>query len=381
MTALPMNLKPCRDQLCELSQVALLRLSRVNRYVSVLVFFLALSTTVYSQADVPENPLFASDEILEIHLSGDVRSLMLDRTNDAPYYPMTLTYQDQGQDHKVPLKVRTRGHFRLDAMNCTYPPLMLNFSKKTELPAPFTNQDKIKLVTPCKAEKYVVQEYLVYKVYNLITPKSLKARLTKFVLHDTIKGKTAQPLYGVLLEDDDDMALRNGAFITERKAIKPEATVRDDFLKMAVFEYLIGNTDWSVQYQQNIELIVPDSTSLPSTVAYDFDHAGIVRAPYAKPAPELRLGSTLTRRYRGFCVNDMAEFEEVFALFNSLKDKIYAVYSGNPLLDEKYISSTIKFLDEFYATINDPAKAKKEFLYPCDKYGTGNVVIKGLQNN
>jgi hypothetical protein len=294
---------------------------------------------------------------------------------------MSLSYQDQGKDHKVPVKVRTRGHFRLDAANCTYPPLLLNFSKKKELPFPFTNQDKIKLVTPCKAEKYVVQEYLVYKVYNLITPKSLKARLTKFILHDTIKGKTAQPLYGILLEDNDDMASRNNAFVMERKAVKPESTERSNFLTMAVFEYLIGNTDWSVQYLQNIELIAADSVSLPSTVAYDFDHAGIVRAPYAKPAPELNLGSTLTRRYRGFCVNDMAEFEEVFARFNSLKDKIYAVYSGNPLLDAKYISNTIKFLDEFYATINDPAKAKKEFLYPCDKHGTGNVVIKGLQNN
>ena len=371
-----MNLHSSCQRKRLLSHAVIPRPWRLIRSVRFLALILAVHPAVYSQT-----LLFDSDEILEIRLSGDTRSLLNERTTDAPYYPITLSYQDQGTEYKVPLKVRTRGHFRLSAANCAYPPLLLNFSEITELPPPFTNQDKIKLVTPCKAEKYVIHEYLVYKLYNLITPKSLKARLTKFTLNDTIRGKTGQPLYGILLEEDDQMALRNGAFITEKKAIKPEATERTDFLKMAVFEYLIGNTDWSVQYQQNVELIVRDSTGIPTTVAYDFDHAGIVRAPYAKPAPELLLGSTLTRRYRGFCVKDMAEFAEVFALFNSLKEKIYAIYAGNPLLDEKYISSTIKFLDEFYATINVPAKAKKEFMYPCDKYGTGNVVIKGLQNN
>lgn len=372
-----MNLQAYYDQVPQFSQgAAIARTSELYRTIGIIVFLLVFSSAVYSQ-----NGLFDSDEILEIKLSGDTRSLLNERKPDGPYYPITLSYQHEGTNYQVPVKVRTRGHFRLDAANCAYPPLLLNFSKKKELPPPFTNQDKIKLVTPCKADKYVVQEYLVYKVYNLITPKSLKARLIKFVVNDTIKGKTGQPLYGILLEDDDLMASRNGAFTVERKATKPESTQREDFLKMAVFEYLIGNTDWSVQYQQNIELIVSDSAAIPSTVAYDFDHAGIVRAPYAKPAPELKLSSTLTRRYRGFCVNDMAEFADVFALFNSLKEKIYAVYTGNSLLDEKYIASTTKFLDEFYATINDPEKAKREFMYPCDKYGTGNVVIKGLQND
>ncbi|HEY5919439.1 MAG TPA: hypothetical protein VIU13_18600 [Chryseolinea sp.] len=349
--------------------------------VAGTVFWFVLCGPVFSQTDTPQSPLFATEDILEIRLSGNVRSLMDERTPDSKYYPLTLSYQDNGNSFKVPVKVKTRGHFRLDRANCTYPPLMLNFSKKTELPAPFTNQDKIKLVTPCRTEKYVVQEYLVYKLYNLVTPKSLKARLARVVYDDTVKGKTTQPLYGILLEDDDDMASRNGAIVAEKKIVRPETAHRSDFLKMAVFEYLIGNTDWSVQYLQNIKLIAKDSISVRSTVAYDFDHAGIVDAPYAKPAPELMLASTSTRRYRGFCVDDMTAFKEVFAFYNELKEKIYGVYSGNPLLDEKYIKATLKFLDDFYVTINDPKKAQKEFLYPCEKSGTGNVVIKGLQNN
>lgn len=376
-----MGLLPANDQTRHRRAEVFLRPRIGIRCACVLLIFPLTYNAAFSQTNNPQSPLFASDEILEIRLSGDTRALLNDRKQDAPYYPVTLSFLDQGKGYKVPLKVRTRGHFRLDPANCTYPPLLLNFSKKKDLPNPFSGQDKIKLVTPCRADKYVIQEFQVYKLYNLITPKSLQARLTKVIFEDTVRAKTTQALYGILLEDDDQMASRNGSFVTEKKSVRPESTNRSDFLKMAVFEYLIGNTDWSVQYLQNIELIVSDSAAIPSTVAYDFDHAGIVRAPYAKPAPELMMGSTLMRRYRGFCVNDMSEFTEVFALFNQLKDSIYGVYTNNPLLEEKYVKSTVKFLDEFYGTINDPVKAKKEFMYPCDKDGTGNVVIKGLKQD
>jgi hypothetical protein len=51
------------------------------------------------------------------------------------------------------------------------------------------------------------------------------------------------------------------------------------------------------------------------------------------------------------------------------------------MLEESYLKSTLKFLDDFYKTINDPKKLKYEFQYPCDPNGTGNVVIQGLKKN
>lgn len=54
-------------------------------------------------------------------------------------------------------------------------------------------------------------------------------------------------------------------------------TQNEAYLTMAVFQYFIGNTDWSVEYQQNIKLLAIDSTSIPTTVPYDFDHAGTVK--------------------------------------------------------------------------------------------------------
>ena len=150
---------------------------------------------------------------------------------------------------------------------------------------------------------------------------------------------------------------------------------------MAMFEYLIGNTDWSLQYQQNIKLIARDSLSVPYTVPYDFDHAGMVNAPYALPAEELQMRSVRERRYRGYCITDMKQFAETFALYNSLKNDIYKLYTSCQLLDAKSIKAATQYLDEFYNTINNEKKIASEFGYPCDKNGTGNVIIKGLKED
>jgi hypothetical protein len=150
---------------------------------------------------------------------------------------------------------------------------------------------------------------------------------------------------------------------------------------MAVFEFLIGNTDWSIQYLQNIKLLAPDSNAMPTPVPYDFDMSGLVNTPYAKPAEELMLSSVSERRYRGYCIKDMTQFDQVIGLYNHLKDSIYWTITNCHELDDKFKRSTLKFIDEFYETIDNPTAVKKAFQYPCDKSGTGNVVIKGLRDN
>ena len=326
--------------------------------------------------------LFDDDEVLELTLRGDLKTAFKDRGDEPQYHPATIRYKADGKEINIPVEIKTRGHFRKLSSNCKYPPLFLNFTKNTTpQSAVFYGQNKVKLVTPCQDDQYVINEYLVYKLYNLITPKSFRAKLVKIIYQDTVKNKSSDPYYGILLEEERQMAMRNQCLSLKKMGLRPEIIVKDDFLKMAVFEYMIGNTDWSVQYLQNIKLITTDSLSIPTAIPYDFDHAGIVRAPYAKPAPELQMGSTLNRRYRGYCLPEMDQFTEVFETFNKLKDDFYAIYDGNPLLSNTYQNQTLKYLDQFYETINDPKKAEKAFCYPCNKSGTGNIVIKGLKKN
>ena len=324
--------------------------------------------------------LFSNDSVLKITLSGNLRDLMTDRGETPKNHPVVISYNQEGKEVSVNAEARTRGHFRRTMGNCTYPPLLLQFTKNDELSSSiFSEQRRLKLVMPCVSDDYVVREWLVYRIYNLVTPKSFRARLVSVELNDTKKKKSTTPTYGILLEEENQMANRNENVLIRRQ-LRPEQTDSLPFLTMAVFQYLIGNTDWSVQYQ-NIKLIARDSTTaIPVTVPYDFDHAGLVSPPYARPAEELRMNSVRDRRYRGYCLPDPAKFVPVVALYNELKPAIYKLYTDCPLLDAKYVKSTIKYLDDFYQTINDPAMMKKEFGYPCDKNGTGNVVIKGLKD-
>ena len=349
----------------------------IKQALLFLLCFFILSTTLGQSSN-----LFDADEVIALNLRGDLKTVFKDRGDDPQYHSATLQYKADLNTINIPIKIKTRGHFRKISSNCKYPPIFLNF-KKSSIPksSVFEGQDKVKLVTPCRGEKYVVNEYLVYKLYNLITPRSFKVRLVKVIFQDTVKNKSSIPYYGILMEEEKQMAKRNQSSSLEKIGLRPEGTQKEDFLKMAVFEYMIGNTDWSVQFQQNIKLITTDSSSLPIAIPYDFDHAGIVRAPYAEPPPELLLNSTLQRRYRGYCIPEMNQFTAVFETFNQLKDDFYALYDGNPLLSSSYQKQTLKFLDQFYETINDPEKAAKAFSYPCDKSGTGNVVIQGLKKN
>ncbi|WP_372643929.1 hypothetical protein [Ancylomarina sp.] len=328
-----------------------------------------------------QNALFESDEIFNICLRGDIRELFKDRRGEPRYHPLLMKYiMANGETDSLNIRIKTRGNFRRKRENCKIPPLLLNFdSVQIQSNDLFSGQDKIKLVTPCIDHKYVLREYLIYKVFQLISKNSFQVRLVELCFEDSIKGKKTEDQYGILLEDQNLLADRLQAQLFKRANTRPQRNIKKEFLNMVVFQYLIGNTDWSIQYRHNIKLIHIKGKNGLIPIPYDFDHAGLVNAPYAKPAKELRMNSVRQRRYRGYCIEDMREFQPTFDLFNKLKKAIYAIYTDNPLLEEKYIKQSLKYLDEFYQTINNPKMAAKTFQYPCNPHGTGNVVIKGLK--
>jgi len=346
------------------------------------IFLCSFPILFFGEVTSAQTGLFESDEVLPVKLKGALRGLLNDRSSVPQNFPLVLSVaKEDSTQTEIPVQVKTRGHFRRTMGGCTYPPLLIQFPKEGPyLSSIFKQQKKMKLVMPCSGDNYVVREWLVYKLYNLFTPLSFRARLVQVTMQDEKTKKTSGPFYGLLLEEEKQMARRNKMIAVEKK-LNPRQVQADPFLTMAVFQYLIGNTDWSTQYLQNIKLLAKDSLAIPIAVPYDFDHAGIVNAPYAKPAEELQMRSIQERRYRGYCMPDLKPFEPVIALYNSLKNEIYSLYATCPLLDEKYKKSTARYLDEFYATINNPKAWQKDFAYPCDKNGTGNVVIKGLKED
>jgi len=331
----------------------------------LLYVFLSL-VPLLGQAQ-PET-LFGPSEPIAFTLRGDLGALLGDRGDQPGYHPIELVWST---GKTAAIQAKTRGHFRKSMMNCGMPPLMIDFSNALPGGGP------LKLVTPCADDRLVFREYMVYKVYQLFTEMSFRVRLAKVTLEDTGRKGKVRTITAFLIEDEESVAQRNNLQLLERDQVRPETTDRQTFLTMAMFELLVANTDWSVQYRQNIKLLTDGKTIF--TVPYDFDHAGVVGAPYAKPAPELEMTSVRERRYRGFCVREMSAFGETIELFKLKKNAILALYSGNVLLDEKYAAGAVKFIEEFYAMLESEKSRNSVLGYPCRPDGTGNVVIKGLR--
>ena len=77
------------------------------------------------------NGLFDRDDVLTLQLSGEVRELLKDRSDDMQYHPITLSYLT-ADSAKVsfPIRAKTRGHFRRTQGNCRYPPFCSIFLKE-----------------------------------------------------------------------------------------------------------------------------------------------------------------------------------------------------------------------------------------------------------
>lgn len=345
-----------------------------------LIFLCGILHPLASQDSTREG-LFSEDKILSFTLKGDIKNLLADRKGEPTYFSMHLLEpRGKGDTLSLDLRVRTRGHFRRLPGTCMYPPLLLNFPR-SKIPdhSIFKGQNKLKLVMPCQGELYVYREYLTYKLANLISANTFRVRLVQVILQDTVKQKTSKEILGFLLEDEDDMAARLNGKIIKDGIFRPEDFTQEEFLLMASLQFLIGNTDWSTQYRQNIKVVETKDRLL--AIPYDFDHAGLVYAPYAKPAAELELNSVRDRRYRGYCLDDLSIFDSLINLFNEKKDKIYALYSENSQLKKGYKKSTVRYLDEFFKIINDQDLFAEAFQYPCSRNNTGNVIIRGLRDN
>ena len=149
-----------------------IRLTTFKDCCSIIILFF-----IWNTGFTQHSALFDTDEILEFTLSCDMKSLMKDRDIDSEYHEATVQYEQNGTSFEIPLRVKTRGHFRKMSTNCKYPPIYLNFAKATTPEASiFRGQDKTKLVTPCRDDNFVINEYLVYKLYNLLISVSLVCR-------------------------------------------------------------------------------------------------------------------------------------------------------------------------------------------------------------
>ncbi|HEY8165765.1 MAG TPA: hypothetical protein VIF83_09460 [Gemmatimonadaceae bacterium] len=311
---------------------------------------------------------YSSIDPLVVTLTTNIKRIRGDKSEKAPWRSATLSYTDAaGKSVVIPTRIRTRGIWRLK--NCEMPPIRLDFQKAQTAGTVFQGIDKPKLVNYCRDndtfEQYIAQEAQLYRVYNLLTPASHRARLVKVNYVDSATGKTLASRAAIILEEPDIVAARLGGPILKLKgAVADNLDPHHDAL-LGVFNYMIGNTDFSIAGLHNVELVgLPDGMAVP--IPFDFDFAGAVDTRYATADPKLEIARVRQRLFRGYCV-PAEEYTKVFDLFKAKKDAIYGLYTDpiGKMLQPKLVEETLKYFDEFYKTISDPRRAKNEIIENC----------------
>ncbi|PYO44406.1 MAG: hypothetical protein DMD33_03010 [Gemmatimonadetes bacterium] len=323
-------------------------------------------------SDSTERPararLFDAAESLDLTLTADFGAIAKQRGTDKPNLPGVLAYvTPAGDSVKLHVQLHTRGHFRLAA--CQYAPLKVVFDKQQAAHTLFTHQGSLKLTVQCRGGRsyanYLLEEYLIYRAYNLLTDRSFRVRLARVTYADASGKRPPETRHAFFVEDDDRMAKRNKAEVLEQKGVYQTDLDFEQMGVTAVFQYMIGNTDFAVSVLHNIVLI-RDSAGVAYPVPYDFDWSGVIWTPYAQPDPRLEIRNVRQRVFRGTC-RAPEELAGLFVRFNAQKDAIYALYRSlaSEGLEPKRIEQALGYFDEFYRTINDAGRTRREFIQSC----------------
>jgi hypothetical protein len=184
---------------------------------------------------------------------------------------------------------------------------------------------------------------------------------------DTAAGKKPYTKLGIFYEDADDMAKRMDARELPVPRQMFNGLDQASLLFMSLFQYMIGNTDYSILMLHNV-IMLDDAKGVRYAVPYDFDYSGLVYAHYAVSAKALELSSVRERLYRGPCKTD-EQVDQALQPFRAKKDEILALPASLPDIEEGHRKNAEKYLNEFFELISRPDKVKRTFVTDCKPIG------------
>jgi len=355
-------------------------MKRLLLFLTLLLIYFA--EPVFSQNDTIDSPLisidtlkhdfglFTSDEILNLSFRFDITEYRRKKPKDE-YLKAVLTYHINEHDSvNKEIKLKSRGIMRNEY--CDFPPIKLNFGKDDFQKSDLANIDKIKMVTHCKYgnEDYLLKEYLVYKLYNVLTDNSFRVRLVKVDYINTAKKSKPIETYAFLIEPIEILAARTNSVPVNSTKLSQKNIIPEIMDRMAIFNYMIGNTDWSVPNLHNCKILsglTLDNSGLGIIVPYDFDYSGLVNTDYAIPYEGLGLKSVRERRYVGICRSEDV-FINALREFTDKKAEFYKVINDFPLLNTKTKRDMIEYLDSFYRGFDKRNTIVYDLIGGCNNF-------------
>ena len=301
-------------------------------------------------------------DLLDVRISLPLDSVLANKMTEKKFEG-TFHYTSQnGTATTRKIEVKPRGRSRRKV--CSFPPLKIKFDEAELISDSLMGRHKsLKLVTHCEDDEgtlqNVLEEYLAYRIYNELTPNSLRAQLVKITYEDERSGAAVRR-YGVLLEDIDEMAERIGGEEVEGFGKTMEAFQDDAMQLFAVFQLLIGNEDWRVEFARNVKFVQTAGNNKLLPIPYDFDASGLVNPSYANPDRDLKLQSVRQRTFMGY-FGSKEEREMVLNHFQDRRAAIYELVNQFDLLGGRAKTKLIAYLDGFYDVLDSSRLTRQVF--------------------
>ncbi len=336
--------------------------------------FLAIFATLSSSESLADGyPLFENNDTLELVLDVPMRTL-LRRAKKNPILDGKLHFLDfDGRDVTIDLTITTRGKSRL--AHCSFPPLSITLDREQTAATVYAGQRKLKIVTHCRSgstyERYFYQEYGIYRAYNLLTDHSFRVRMLDVTFRDNEQKRRDQIVAAFFIESDGEVAERLGMTKIQSKTIDPNQFNVVETSKFELFQYMIANTDWAILKGPGSEDCCHNGKVIGNVGAdvnwvvlpYDFDQAGIINTKYALPSLRFNIKTVRVRLYRGRCHHN-EQLAETIELFNERRNQLETAMVPQVLSDRSQ-RSALKYLDEFFTTINDSKRLQKKVIDVC----------------
>ena len=316
--------------------------------------------------------LFEDEEILEITLRFDLSTYFRTKPKKE-FLPANITIHLSETDSlSRDIRLKTRGEFRNSF--CMFAPIELNFRKVDFGYSDLNSISKLKLVTQCRSgalnSDYLLKEYLAYKLFNVMTDTSFRVRLLTINYIDTQKDRKPIQHYGIFIEPLDMLTARTNTFEVKAGTLTQKNIVPWVMDRMAIFNYMIGNYDWSIPGQHNVKVIKPLSvnpTGLGIAIPYDFDWTGFVDPSYAIPVEETGLESVRERLFTGVCRSEETYLKDL-EVFKSRKDELYKVINDFPHLAPRVRRELTIYLDGFFEKMEGKNYVVDDLLETCKNF-------------
>ena len=330
-------------------------MQRIGRPVPWFLVLIAALMLVRTALAAEIQPLFADDEPLTLSLRGPLHALVRDDGEDRQEWPFRL---EIGDAEALDVTLRVRGNFRRQA--CAFPPLRLNVKRAGAANTVFAHQDKLKIVTHCKSGRAYqtngLQEFAAYRILNLLTDASFRVRLARITYADV--AGDAFTRYAFFIESPQALAARMGGDFVEPKAVQRSMLDTEHTTMVALFQYLIANTDYSpvanVEHRggccHNSKLISVEDRLY--AIPYDFDFSGLVNAAYAGSNPIVPNEDVRKRVYLGLC-SDNAMLAAALVAFTGLGPRVEAMLASIAPYPARQRERDMAYLARFFRILDD----------------------------